>query len=73
MTAGWPSQAGDRHSARPANGKRSAQADAALAAAGTVLFELALTGIPTIATYKTDIFIRLMLSRIKTWSARCPT
>jgi lipid-A-disaccharide synthase len=48
------------------------EADAALAAAGTVLFELALAGIPTIATYKTDIFIRLMLSRIRTWSGALP-
>jgi lipid-A-disaccharide synthase len=48
------------------------KADAALAAAGTVLFELALAGIPTIATYKTDFFIRLMLSRIRTWSAVLP-
>lgn len=48
------------------------RADAALAAAGTVLFELALAGIPTIASYKTDIFIRLMLSRIRTWSAALP-
>lgn len=48
------------------------EADAALAAAGTVLFELAIAGIPTIATYKTDLFIRLMLSRIRTWSAALP-
>lgn len=49
-----------------------ASADAALAAAGTVLFELALAGIPTVAGYKTDIFIRLMLNRIRTWSAVLP-
>ena len=47
-------------------------ADAALAAAGTVLFELALTGIPTVATYRTDIFIRMVLSRIRTWSGALP-
>lgn len=49
-----------------------AGADAALAAAGTVLFELALAGIPTIAGYKTDFFIRLMLNRIRAWSAVLP-
>ena len=49
-----------------------ATADAALAAAGTVLFELALAGIPTISAYKTDFFIRLMLNRIRTWSAALP-
>jgi lipid-A-disaccharide synthase len=47
-------------------------ADAALAAAGTVLFELALAGIPAIATYKTDFFIRLMRNRIRIWSAVLP-
>ncbi|MBX9457160.1 MAG: lipid-A-disaccharide synthase [Rhizobium sp.] len=52
--------------------KALAGADAALAAAGTVLFELALVGIPTIAGYKTDFFIRLVLNRIRTWSAVLP-
>jgi lipid-A-disaccharide synthase len=71
MTANWPVKpeivVGE-------TGKWEAfrQADAALAAAGTVLFELALTGIPTIATYKTDIFIRMIMSRIKTWSGALP-
>lgn len=48
------------------------KADAALAAAGTVLFELALAGIPAIATYKTDFFIRLIRNRIRIWSAVLP-
>jgi lipid-A-disaccharide synthase len=47
-------------------------ADAALAASGTVLLELALTGIPTISTYKTDVLIRIVLSRIKVWSGALP-
>jgi len=71
MTANWPirpeiviGEAGKWEAFR--------QADAALAAAGTVLFELALTGIPTIATYRTDIFIRLIMSQIKTWSGALP-
>lgn len=71
MTADWP--------VRPEivvgeKGKWEAfrQADAALAAAGTVLFELALTGIPTVATYRTDIFIRMIMSRIRTWSGALP-
>jgi lipid-A-disaccharide synthase len=49
------------------------QADGALAASGTVLLELSLAGVPTIAAYKTDIFIRLVLNRIKTWSAVLPS
>lgn len=69
--AGWPVQpeilTGDA-----AKWSAFAGADAALAAAGTVLFELALAGIPAIATYKTDFFIRLMLSRIRTWSSVLP-
>lgn len=69
--AGWPVQpeilTGD-----DAKFAAFGKADAALAAAGTVLFELALAGVPTIATYKTDLFIRLMLSRIRAWSAALP-
>ncbi|MGV3553250.1 lipid-A-disaccharide synthase [Rhizobium sp.] len=48
------------------------RADGALAASGTVLFELALAGVPTISAYKTDFFIRLVLDRIKAWSAVLP-
>lgn len=70
--AGWPIQPeiliGD-----DAKWTAFGRADAALAAAGTVLFELALAGIPTIATYKTDFFIRLIRSRIRTWSAVLPS
>jgi lipid-A-disaccharide synthase len=47
-------------------------ADAALAASGTVLLELALTGIPTISTYKTDVLILMVLNRIKVWSGALP-
>jgi lipid-A-disaccharide synthase len=48
------------------------RADAALAASGTVLLEVALTGIPVISTYKTDFLIRMVLNRIKVWSAALP-
>lgn len=47
-------------------------ADAALAASGTVLLETALSGIPTISTYKTDALIRMVLSRIRAWSGALP-
>ncbi len=46
-----------------------AEADAAMAASGTVVLELALTGVPRISAYKTDWIIKLMTSKIKTWSA----
>lgn len=69
--AGWPVQP-EIVTGEAAKWTAFGTADAALAAAGTVLFELALAGIPAIATYKTDFFIRLMLNRIKTWSAALP-
>lgn len=69
--ARWPMQP-DIVTGDAAKWAAFATADAALAAAGTVLFELALAGIPTISTYRTDVFIRLMLSRIRTWSAALP-
>jgi lipid-A-disaccharide synthase len=52
--------------------KAFSQSDIALAASGTVLLELALTGIPSVSTYKTDFWIRLALSRIKVWSGALP-
>ncbi|MEK1870864.1 MULTISPECIES: lipid-A-disaccharide synthase [Rhizobium] len=48
------------------------EADAAMAASGTVVLELALTGVPCVSAYKTDWIIRLMTSKIKTWSAALP-
>ncbi len=49
-----------------------ARADAALAASGTVILELGLTGIPVISTYKADWLLTQMVSRIKAWSAALP-
>ncbi|WP_275791089.1 lipid-A-disaccharide synthase [Pararhizobium gei] len=48
------------------------EADAAIAASGTVILELALSGIPVISAYKADWFIRLMHKRIKIWTAALP-
>ncbi len=48
------------------------EADAAMAASGTVVLELALTGVPCVSAYKTDWIIKLMTSKIKTWSAALP-
>lgn len=48
------------------------QTDAALAASGTVLLELALCRIPVVSTYKVDGLIRLMHSRIRIWSGALP-
>jgi lipid-A-disaccharide synthase len=49
-----------------------AEADAAVAASGTVILELALAGIPVVSNYKADWFIRLMHKRIKIWTAAIP-
>jgi lipid-A-disaccharide synthase len=49
-----------------------ARADAAIAASGTVILELALAGIPVVSTYKADWIIRLMHKRIKIWTAAIP-
>lgn len=49
-----------------------AEADAAIAASGTVILELALAGIPVISAYKADWIIRLMHKRIKIWTAAIP-
>lgn len=48
------------------------RADAAMAASGTVILELALTGIPAISAYKVDWFIKLMAHRITIWTAALP-
>jgi lipid-A-disaccharide synthase len=48
------------------------RADVALAASGTVLFELALAGIPSISCYKADPLMKLATSMITIWSAALP-
>lgn len=49
-----------------------AQADAAMAASGTVILELGLSGIPVVSAYKTDWIIKILHARIKTWTAALP-
>ncbi|MGO6995223.1 lipid-A-disaccharide synthase [Rhizobium leguminosarum] len=52
--------------------KALAEADAAMAASGTVILELALAGVPTVSVYKTDWIIRLLARRIKVWTGALP-
>ncbi|OJF89968.1 lipid-A-disaccharide synthase [Pararhizobium antarcticum] len=52
--------------------KAFAQADAAIAASGTVILELALAGIPAISAYKVDWLFKLMAHRITIWTAALP-
>ncbi len=49
-----------------------AQADAAMAASGTVILELGLAGVPVVSTYKTEWLARFVMSRIKVWTAALP-
>ncbi|MGA6113072.1 lipid-A-disaccharide synthase [Agrobacterium radiobacter] len=49
-----------------------AQADAAIAASGTVILELALAGVPTISVYKTDWIFTMLSKRVKTWTGALP-
>ncbi len=48
------------------------EADAAMAASGTVLLELAIAGVPCVSVYKLDPLARMMMRRIRTWSAALP-
>ncbi|OLP60013.1 lipid-A-disaccharide synthase [Xaviernesmea oryzae] len=49
-----------------------AEADAALAASGTVILELGLCGIPVVSTYRADWLITLMQRRIRIWTGALP-
>ncbi|MDB5525238.1 MAG: lipid-A-disaccharide synthase [Rhizobium sp.] len=71
LTQGWQQQP-EIFVGEAAKWQAFAEADVALAASGTVLLELALAGIPTISTYKTDVLIRMVLARIKAWSGALP-
>ncbi|MGL3605606.1 lipid-A-disaccharide synthase [Rhizobium sp. G187] len=48
------------------------QADAALAASGTVILELALAHVPVVSTYKADWIVRMLANRIKVWTGALP-
>ncbi|PYB71217.1 lipid-A-disaccharide synthase [Rhizobium wuzhouense] len=48
------------------------EADAAIAASGTVILELALAYVPVVSTYKGDWIIRMMANRIKVWTGALP-
>jgi lipid-A-disaccharide synthase len=56
----------------PEKWRAFATADAALACSGTVALELALSRVPTVACYKTDMLGRVLVRLITTWSASLP-
>lgn len=47
-------------------------ADAALAASGTVLLELALAGVPAVSCYRVDFLFRFLSRRATLWTAALP-
>lgn len=49
-----------------------AEADAAMAASGTVILELGLATVPVVSAYKTDWLIKLLAGRIKIWTGALP-
>jgi lipid-A-disaccharide synthase len=49
-----------------------AEADAAMAASGTVILELGLASVPVVSAYKTDWLIKLLAGRIKIWTGALP-
>jgi lipid-A-disaccharide synthase len=52
--------------------KAFADGDAAVAASGTVILELALAGVPVVSTYSTDWVVKIIHKRIKAWTAALP-
>ncbi|ANL46667.1 MULTISPECIES: lipid-A-disaccharide synthase [Rhizobium] len=52
--------------------KAFVEADAAMAASGTVILELALADVPVVSAYKVDWIMRLLTSGIKTWTGALP-
>lgn len=49
-----------------------AASDAAIAASGTVILELALANVPVVSVYKTDWIFTMLSRRIKTWTGALP-
>lgn len=70
--AGWPVRPTVIHD-EAAKWHAFGEADAALAASGTVLLELALARVPMVSCYRTDPLIGLLMRRLITvWSAALP-
>ncbi|NKL37560.1 lipid-A-disaccharide synthase [Rhizobium leguminosarum bv. viciae] len=71
MTAGWGAKPEIVVGAE-AKWKAFAEADAAMAASGTVILELALADVPVVSAYKVDWIMRMLTSGIKTWTGALP-
>ncbi len=71
MTAGWAVKP-EIVVGTEAKWKAFSEADAAMAASGTVILELALADVPVVSAYKVDWIMRLLTSTIKTWTGALP-
>ncbi|MGQ2919977.1 lipid-A-disaccharide synthase [Rhizobium oryzihabitans] len=73
LAAAWPQEIRPEIGIDPAfKWNAFAAADAAIAASGTVILELALAGVPTISVYKTDWIFTMLSKRVKTWTGALP-
>ncbi|HTV69188.1 MAG TPA: lipid-A-disaccharide synthase [Rhizobiaceae bacterium] len=70
-TADWPTKP-EILSGDDAKWRAFGEADAAIAASGTVTLELALVGVPLISCYKFDAIARIALKMVSIWSASLP-
>lgn len=71
MISGWELKP-DVLTGEDAKWRAFAEADAAIAASGTVILELALASVPVVSTYKADFLMRMVSHRIKTWTGALP-
>jgi len=71
LTAGWPVRP-EITATTGAKWRAFAEADAAIAASGTVILELALARVPVVSTYKVDWLVKLLAGRIRIWTAALP-
>ncbi|MBW8284358.1 MAG: lipid-A-disaccharide synthase [Rhizobium sp.] len=71
MVADWPLKP-DVLMGEEEKWRAFAEADAAIAASGTVILELALATVPVVSTYKTDWLMTMLSHRIKTWTGALP-
>jgi len=71
LTAGWKVQP-EISVAAEKKWEAFAEADAAFAASGTVILELALAGVPVVSTYCADWLVTLLHARIRIWTAALP-
>ncbi|WLR94320.1 lipid-A-disaccharide synthase [Shinella zoogloeoides] len=71
LTADWPVKP-DITVTPEAKWQAFAEADAAIAASGTVILELALARVPVVSTYRFDWIANFFVKKIKVWTAAIP-